>query len=354
MSDKMIESFLDYESKRSSFTNGNEFQAVKQLEERNNARTAAGGPATPAQVDAGAGRGYTGGPQADTPVSTTTLSDFPGITNTLNRVRSMGTLTPVNSIASAIGRAASAIRGSFTGDGESSTTFPTKKALEGSSADVTASATRPEPSRIVAPDTALTRRPESRPETPVSDSKPNEGNDKISAPTVRTSTGRQGASSSYTIKSGDTLSQIAQRNNLSVRDLMSANPDIEDANRINVGQNLRIPTSVASRGKNIYAGGVGAGGPRPTNESVEFSEEELAHFNSVMEAMPVAPTPADHAPNPTPTKKAEGGKGRGSLSEKMDPVGAEDEDVDNDGKVDKSDKYLKNRRRVIAMKMKEK
>lgn len=71
--------------------------------------------------------------------------------------------------------------------------------------------------------------------------------------------------------------------------------------------------------------------------------------------MPVAPTPADHAPNPTPTKKAEGGKGRGSLSEKMDPVGAEDGDIDNDGEVgSKSDKYLKNRRDVIAMKMKEK
>ena len=38
--------------------------------------------------------------------------------------------------------------------------------------------------------------------------------------------------------------------------------------------------------------------------------------------------------------------------EGLDPVGNEDGDVDNDGDSDKSDKYLKNRRRVIANKMK--
>lgn len=40
------------------------------------------------------------------------------------------------------------------------------------------------------------------------------------------------------------------------------------------------------------------------------------------------------------------------LDEKMDPVGKEDEDVNNDGKVDGTDKYLKNRRAAIAAKMK--
>ena len=33
---------------------------------------------------------------------------------------------------------------------------------------------------------------------------------------------------------------------------------------------------------------------------------------------------------------------------KLDPVGKEDEDVDNDGDVDKSDKYLKNRRDAVG------
>ena len=38
---------------------------------------------------------------------------------------------------------------------------------------------------------------------------------------------------------------------------------------------------------------------------------------------------------------------------KMDPVGQEDGDIDNDGDVDKSDKYLKNRRKEISKAMKE-
>ena len=33
---------------------------------------------------------------------------------------------------------------------------------------------------------------------------------------------------------------------------------------------------------------------------------------------------------------------------KLDPVGKEDGDIDNDGDKDKSDKYLMNRRRAIA------
>ena len=33
---------------------------------------------------------------------------------------------------------------------------------------------------------------------------------------------------------------------------------------------------------------------------------------------------------------------------KLDPVGQEDADVNNNGKVDKTDSYLKNRRKTIA------
>jgi hypothetical protein len=36
------------------------------------------------------------------------------------------------------------------------------------------------------------------------------------------------------------------------------------------------------------------------------------------------------------------------ISEAMDDVGSEDEDVDNDGDSDSSDDYLKNRREKIA------
>lgn len=41
------------------------------------------------------------------------------------------------------------------------------------------------------------------------------------------------------------------------------------------------------------------------------------------------------------------------MEEKLDPVGKEDADINNDGKVDSQDKYLKNRREKIAKPMKE-
>jgi pyruvate/2-oxoglutarate dehydrogenase complex dihydrolipoamide acyltransferase (E2) component len=41
------------------------------------------------------------------------------------------------------------------------------------------------------------------------------------------------------------------------------------------------------------------------------------------------------------------------LIEKLDPVGKEDADINNDGKRDKTDKYLANRRKAIAKNLKE-
>ena len=38
---------------------------------------------------------------------------------------------------------------------------------------------------------------------------------------------------------------------------------------------------------------------------------------------------------------------------KLDPVGKEDDDINNDGKVDKTDKYLKNKREKISKNIKE-
>ena len=42
------------------------------------------------------------------------------------------------------------------------------------------------------------------------------------------------------------------------------------------------------------------------------------------------------------------------MKEALDPVGHEDKDVNNDGKVDKNDKYLLNRRASIAKAIKDK
>lgn len=46
----------------------------------------------------------------------------------------------------------------------------------------------------------------------------------------------------YTIKSGDALARIARRFGLTLDQLLAANPDIKDANRIKVGDKIVIPT----------------------------------------------------------------------------------------------------------------
>ncbi len=50
-------------------------------------------------------------------------------------------------------------------------------------------------------------------------------------------------SGTYTVKSGDSLSQIAADNGLTLDELLAANPDIEDPNLINVDQVIKIPGS---------------------------------------------------------------------------------------------------------------
>ena len=42
------------------------------------------------------------------------------------------------------------------------------------------------------------------------------------------------------------------------------------------------------------------------------------------------------------------------IDEKLDPVGKEDKDINNDGKVDKTDKYLLNKRKAISNAIKKK
>ena len=47
------------------------------------------------------------------------------------------------------------------------------------------------------------------------------------------------------VKSGDTLSQIAKKNGLTLASLMAANPRIKNANEIRVGQSIKMPTGGA-------------------------------------------------------------------------------------------------------------
>jgi len=53
---------------------------------------------------------------------------------------------------------------------------------------------------------------------------------------------------SYKIKSGDTVSQIAKRMGVRIQDIVSANPNLKDVNKIRVGQSLNIPA--AKKGDN--------------------------------------------------------------------------------------------------------
>ena len=53
------------------------------------------------------------------------------------------------------------------------------------------------------------------------------------------------------IKRGDTLSAIARKAGVSLKELMEANPSIKDANRIRVGQSIKIPSK---SGRGTYEG----------------------------------------------------------------------------------------------------
>ncbi len=64
------------------------------------------------------------------------------------------------------------------------------------------------------------------------------GKDFVSVTDVTSSAGEM---ASQTIKSGDTLSQIAQSNNTTVDALMAANPNITDPNMIIAGESIKIP-----------------------------------------------------------------------------------------------------------------
>ena len=66
-----------------------------------------------------------------------------------------------------------------------------------------------------------------------------------------------GGSSSYSVKSGDTLSAIASRNGTTVAALMAANPQITNANSIQSGANISIP------GGGLFGGG-GVKGAAPS------------------------------------------------------------------------------------------
>mgnify|MGYP003651525728 CR=1 FL=1 len=65
-------------------------------------------------------------------------------------------------------------------------------------------------------------------------------------------TAKKTSGGSYKIKSGDTLSQIAKSKGITLKSLMAANPSIKNANRIRVGQSIKIPSG--DKSSNPYKG----------------------------------------------------------------------------------------------------
>jgi len=57
----------------------------------------------------------------------------------------------------------------------------------------------------------------------------------------------------YTIKKGDTLSQIAKDNGTTLKAIKEANPGIKDLNKIKVGQKINLAPKVKDR-KSVYQG----------------------------------------------------------------------------------------------------
>ena len=61
-------------------------------------------------------------------------------------------------------------------------------------------------------------------------------------------------STEYSVEKGDTLSNIAQDNDLSVKELLAANPDITHVDQIRAGETITIPDPT---GSTVYDAGVG-------------------------------------------------------------------------------------------------
>lgn len=60
--------------------------------------------------------------------------------------------------------------------------------------------------------------------------------------------------STYTVRSGETLSGIASRNNLNLNDIISANPQIKNPNQIFAGQRISIPERGQLQGQPVTRG----------------------------------------------------------------------------------------------------
>lgn len=75
---------------------------------------------------------------------------------------------------------------------------------------------------------------------------------------------------SYEVQDGDNLSMIAYNNNVSVEELVDANPDIADLNNLQPGQEINIPVASDTT---TYAGGVGTDNPDINQDAIDAAQD---------------------------------------------------------------------------------
>jgi LysM repeat protein len=111
--------------------------------------------------------------------------------------------------------------------------------------------------------------------------------------------GASGGTTDYTVVDGDTLSKIAAKNGVSVKELADANGiDYKDVDNIKAGQTLKIP---GETGSSVYDQGVGAGGRGSGMSSADannFRADNLARMQNQADVEYYQNKPDDFGINP--------------------------------------------------------
>lgn len=106
---------------------------------------------------------------------------------------------------------------------------------------------------------------------------------------------------SYKIKSGDTVSQIAKRMGVRIQDIVAANPNLKDVNKIRVGQSLNIPA--AKKGDN--KGSQGPYGRTSQTEMNMMNRKDDSYTRGVRAKMKAG---AETSPTPKKAKATKAAK----------------------------------------------
>jgi murein DD-endopeptidase MepM/ murein hydrolase activator NlpD len=125
-----------------------------------------------------------------------------------------------------------------------------------------------------------------------------------------------GGSGNYTVRSGDTLSGIAQRHGVSLSALIAANPQISNPNLIHAGQQINIPGGGNGNGN-------GAHGGNHTVRSGEtlsgIAQQHGVSLNALINANPQIRNPDLIYPGQTVHMPGGGGNGNGAQNGNPNP-----------------------------------